>query len=268
MLSRLDITQNFMQDFQTDIKRDRIDLIDVLADIRLINVAEIKIIQEVVGFINANYQEHKSIISPAKVAALILNREDVPNLYATSFRGHNNQVLEFQNQFGIGGFKIKEKLVPWALDKVIRSGLPQSLHQDLTMAIDTSRSSTPLDDNDLLEVFATINLANVAEFQIIKEAVRCIKKHYPEAARQINLSDVCALVLNHDAVTSVYATSAEEYEELKETYVSKYQPQVNPIIRQIVEKIHTEGSEYSFSHDSLVAVNFQRRRRLTKLWNI
>ncbi|MDJ0593731.1 MAG: hypothetical protein QNJ72_27760 [Pleurocapsa sp. MO_226.B13] len=257
-----------MHDSLGEVNASQIDLIDVLADIRLINVTEIKIIQEVVGFIDANYQEHKSMIPSAKVAALILNRDEIPNLYATSFRGHNNQVLEFQNQFGICGFKIRENLVPWALDKVIRAGLSQNLQQDLTMAIDTSRSPTPLDDRNLLEILATIDLANVAEFQVIKEAVNCVNENYPQAARQINLSDVCALVLNHDAVTSLYATSAEEYDELKATYIAQHQPQVNQIIRQMIEKINQEGSEYSFSHDSLVAVNFQRRKKLTKFWNI
>ena len=251
-----------------EVQTNQIDLIDVLSDIRLINVTEIKIIQEVVGFIDVHYQEHKSLIPAAKVAALILNRDDIPNLYATSFRGHNNQVLEFQNQFGINGFKIKEKLVPWALDKVIRDGLPQSLNQDLAMAIDTSRSATPLDDEKLLEVLASINLANVAEFQVIKEAIRYVNSHYLEAARKINLSDVCALVLNHKVVTSLYATSEEEYNELKETYINEYQLQVNEVIGQMVEKIYSEGSEYSFSHDSLVAVNFQRRKKLTKFWHI
>ena len=257
-----------MQNYSGEVDTNQIDLIDVLADIRLINVAEIKIVQEVVGFIEANYQEHKSAISSAKVAALILNRDDVPNLYATSFRGHNNQVLEFQNQFGLGGFKIREQLVPWALEQVIRSGLPKSLHQDLAMAIDTSRSPTPLDDQNLLEVLATIDLANVVEFLVIKEAMRCVQEKYPQAARRVNLSDVCALVLNHKDVVSVYATSKEEYEQLKADYLEKHQSQLNQIIAQIVDKIYQEGSEYSFSHDSLVAVNFQRRKKLTKFWNI
>ena len=257
-----------MQDFTRGVQTDRVDLIDVLSDIRLINVTEIKIIQEVVGFIDVHYKEHKSMIPAAKVAALILNRDDIPNLYATSFRGHNNQVLEFQNQFGINGFKIKEKLVPWALDKVIRDGLPQSLNQDLAMAIDTSRSPTPLDDEKLLEILASINLANVAEFQVIKEAINCVNTNYPEAARKINLSDVCALVLNNEVVTSLYATSEEEYNELKDIYIAKYQLKVNEIIRKMVDKIYQEGSEYSFTHDSLVAVNFQRRKKLTKFWHI
>ena len=257
-----------MPDSIGKVKLSQIDLIDVLSDIRLINVTEIKIIQEVVSFIDTHYQEHKSIIPAAKVAALILNRDDVPNLYATSFRGHNNQVLEFQNQFGMNGFKIREKLVPWALDKVIRAGLPQSLNQDLSMAIDASRSPTPLDDENLLEVLATINLANVAEFQVIKEAVKYINTNYPEAVRKINLSDVCALVLNNKVVTSLYATSEEEYNQLKDTYIAEYQPKINEVVCKMVDKIHNEGSEYSFSHDSLVAVNFQRRKTLTKFWNI
>jgi hypothetical protein len=257
-----------MHDSLGEVQASQLDLIDVLADIRLINVTEIKIIQEVVSFIDAHYQEHKAMIPVAKVAALILNRDDIPHLYATSFRGHNNQVLEFQNQFGINGFKIREKLVPWALDQVIRAGLPQNLSQDLIMAIDTSRSPTPLDDQNLLEVLASINLANVAEFQVIKEAVQCVAINYPEAAKRINLSDVCALVLNHDVVTSLYATSAKEYEQLKTTYIDNYQSKIKQVIRQMVDKIYAEGSEYSFSHDSLISVNFQRRKKLTKFWNI
>ena len=257
-----------MPDFMGEVKINQIDLIDVLSDIRLINVTEIKIIQEVVSFIDANYQEHKSMISAAKVAALILNRDDVPNLYATSKRGHNNQVLEFQNQFGINGFKIKDKLVPWALDKVLREGLPQSLNQDLNMAIDTSINHASLDDEKLLEVLDSINLANVTEFQVIKEAVKYINTSHPEAARKINLSDVCALVLNHKVAASLYATSEEEYNQLQDTYIAEHQLKISEVVHQIVEKIHDEGSEYSFSHDSLVAVNFQRRKKLTKSWNI
>ena len=251
-----------------EIQVDQINLIDVLANVRIINISEIKIIQEVVSFIETHYKDCKSTISVAEVTALILNRDDIPNLYATSKRGHHNQILEFQNQFGINGFKIKEKLVPWALDKVIRSGLSQNLNQDLTQAIDVSKRSAPLNSESLLEIAASIDLANVVEFQVIKEAVNHINLKYSQAAKKINLSDVCALVLNHDDVISLYATSEAEYNKLQDTYIAKYQSQTNAIIHKMVEKIYHEGSEYSLSHDSLVAVNFQRRKKLAKFWNI
>ena len=172
-----------MQNYSGEVDTNRVDLIDVLADIRLINVAEIEIFQEAVSFIDANYQEHTSMIPPAKVAALILNREDIPNLYATSVRGYNNQVLEFQNQFGIGGFKVREQLVPWAIEQVMRSGLPKNLHEDLSMASKNIRKSSSLEDQYLLEAFANTDLANVVEFLIIKEAVRCIYTKYLQANR-------------------------------------------------------------------------------------
>lgn len=249
----------------------QIDLTDVLPDIRLINVSEIKIVQEVVEFIETNYKEHKGTISVAEVAALILNRDDVPNLYATSIRGHNNQVLEFQNLFGINNFKIRNKIVPWALDKLIRAGLSKSLNQDLnmaTMAVNEAKSSEQANDDNLLDILTSIDLANVTEFQAIQEAVRCINAKYPKAARRINLSDVCALVLNNEVVTSLYATSEAEYNKLKEVYITEYQSQVNEVVERIVTKIYDEGSQYSFSHDALLSVNFKRRNKISNSWNV
>ncbi|MEM8832118.1 MAG: hypothetical protein AAGE96_22615 [Cyanobacteria bacterium P01_G01_bin.19] len=257
-----------MHDSSEKTQTRQIDLTDVLPDIRLINVSEIKIVQEVVEFIETNYQEHKGAISVAEVAALILNRDDVPNLYATSIRGHNNQVLEFQNLFGINNFKIRSKIVPWALDKLIRAGLPKSLNQDLNMAVNEAKSPKQANDDNLLDILTSIDLANVTEFQVIQEAVRCINAKYPKAARRINLSDVCALVLNNEVVTSLYATSEAEYNKLKEVYIAEYQSQVNEVVKRVVTKIYDEGSQYSFSHDSLLSVNFKRRNKISNSWNV
>ncbi len=255
---------NFIQETQSG----KIDLINVLVDIRLTNVTEIKVLQEVVSFIDTHYQEHKVHIKAASVAALILNRQDIPNLYATSPRGYNNQVLEFQNQFGISGFKIREKLIPWAIDKIIRTRLSQNLHLDLTEAKDNQISQIAVDNQNFLEILANIDLANVTEFQVIEEAFNHIQQKFSGVAQQINLSDVCALVLNHKSVCSLYATTTEEYDKLKQIYLSEHQFQVNEIVHQMVEKVHSEGSELSLNHDSLIAVNFQRRKNVAQSWHL
>ena len=253
-----------MRNSMEEIQSGKIDLLDILVDIRLTNITEIKIVQEVLSSINAKYQKHHKVLQPATVAALILNRQEIPNLYATSSRGYNKQRLKFQNQYSV---LVREELLPWAIDKILMEKLPQNLQQDLSMAINSPKSQEQLDETDIFEVLANINLANVTEFQVIEEAFNYIYINYPGATGRINLSDVCALILNHKSVASLYATSAEEYEQLKQTYISQYQPQVKQIIHQMVAKVHAEGSEHSLSQDSLISVNHQRRKKLTKSWN-
>ncbi len=245
-----------------------INLWDILVDIRLTNVAEIKIIQEIVNYLNTQYQEHKTLINLATVAALILNRPDIPSLYATSSRGYNNQMLRFQNQFGIYGVKVREKLIPWAIEQILRQGLLQNLNQNSTLATKITQSQIPSQDKDILEILTQIDLINVTELQVIKATVNHIHLHYPEAVGRINLSDVCALILNHEALASAYATSFEEYNLLTQTqtYLSQHQPQVSKIVEQIVAKIHAEGLEPSLNLDSLLTANHQRRKKLTKSW--
>lgn len=257
-----------MNDFIQEKQTNEVDLMSILVDIRLTNITEIKILQEVVSFISAHYKEHQAQIKPAQVAASILNRQDIPNLYATSSRGYNNQVLEFQNQFGISGFKIREKLIPWAIDKILRAGLSADVYQDIERANISPIDTVEVDNENFLEILANINLANVSEFQVMKEASNYIYATYPESATKINLSDVCALILNHRSVCSLYATSAEEYEELRQVYLSEHQFQVNEIIYEMVEKVHGEHSKLSVSHDSLISVNFQRRKKIANSWNI
>ena len=257
-----------MNDFIRERQTNEVDLMSILVDIRLTNITEIKILQEVVSFIDVHYKEHQAQIKPALVAALILNRQDIPNLYATSSRGYNNQVLEFQNQFGISGFKIRERLIPWAIDKILRSGLSEDMYRDIVKAEKSSVDTIEVDNENFLEILANINLANVSEFQVMKEASNYIYETYPESAAKINLSDVCALILNHRSVCSLYATSAEEYEELRQVYLSEHQFQVNEIIYKVVEKVHGEHSKLAVNHDSLISVNFQRRKKLANSWNI
>ena len=257
-----------MVDSAIEKQNDKLDLMSILVDIRLTNITEIKVLQEVVSFIDTHYKEHKAQIKPPKVAAYILNRQDIPSLYATSFRGYNNQVLEFQNQFGISGYKIREKLIPWAIDKILRSGLSEEQYQDLERAHNNAIDTIEVDDLNFLEILANISLANVSEFQVMKEAASYIYATYPESAAKINLSDVCALILNHRSVCSLYATSAEEYEELRQVYLSEHQFQVNEIIREMAEKVHREETKLAISHDSLSAVNFQRRKKIVNTWNL
>lgn len=251
-----------------------IHLWDILVDIRLTNVAEIKIIQEIVNYLNTQYHEHKTLINLATVAALILNRPDIPSLYATSSRGYNNQILRFQNQFGIYGVKVREELIPWAIEQILRQGLLHNANQDLAIGkgvvspitTKTAESQMPSQDQDILGILTQIDLINVTELQVIKATVNHIHLHYPEAVGRINLSDVCALILNHEALASAYATSFEEYNLLTQTYLSQHQPQVNEIVEQMVSKVHAEGLEPAFSLDSIIAANHQRRKKLTKSW--
>ena len=234
--------------------------VDVLLNIRLTNVTEIKVIQEVISFIDTKCSLHKDKIYPASVAALILNSENLPSLYATSSRGYNNQRLKFQDQYGV---KVREELLPWAIDRVLKIESASLSLSETTINL-TQNASKKF---DIFEVLANIDLANVTEFQVIEEAFNHIRNNYPKAVGIINLSDVCALTLNHQDVPSFYATSASAYDRLKQTYKSQFQPQVSSIIQRVVAKVHAEGSEHSISQDSLISVNYQRRNRLTKSWN-
>ena len=256
-----------MSDLTQQKPSNEADFIDTLVDIRLTNITEIKILQEIVSFIETHYPEHKAQIKPARVAALILNRQDIPSLYATSPRGYKNQLLEFQNQFGISGFKIRKKLIPWAVDLSLRNGIPQNLSQDLVQAQDTMAKPVEIDAQNFLEFLSDVDLVNVTEFKVIQEAAAYIRVTYPEFVDRINLSDVCALILNHKSVCSLYATTAEEYARLKQVYILEHQFQVNEIVQQMVKKIYDEGSDTSVSHNSLLTVNFQKRKRIAQAWN-
>ena len=255
-----------MSDSTQNALSDGANFVDILVDIRLTNVTEVKVLQEIISFIDLHYREHKAQIKPEIVAALILNRQDIPSLYATSPRGYQNQLLEFQNQFGISGYKIKQKLIPWAVDRCLRASLSKNLAQGLEQAKEAQSKAVEVDAQNFLELLGEIDLANVTEFQVIKEAAEYIRAIYPELIDRINLSDVCALVLNHKSVCSLYATSAEEYQKLCQVYMLEHQFQVNEIVQQMVRKIHDEGSDLSISHNSLLAVNFQKRKRIAQAW--
>jgi hypothetical protein len=248
------------------ISNGNIDLADILINIRLTNVTEIKIIQEIINYLDTQYHQHKNLINIATIAALILNRPDIPSLYATSPRGYNNQMLRFQNQFGIYGVKVREELIPWAIEQILRQGLLQNLNQNSTLATKTTESQIPSQDKDILEILTQIDLINVTELEVIKATVSHIHFNYPEAVGRINLSDVCALILNHEIVSSFYATSPEECNLLTQTYLSQYQPQVNEIVEQMVAKVNAEGLEPHLSLDSIIAVNHQRRTKLTRAY--
>lgn len=240
--------------------QDTFDSVDVLLNIRLTNVTEIKVIQEVISYIDNKHLTEKAKIAPALVAALILNSPDIPSLYATSSRGYHNQRLKFQDRYGI---KVREELIPWAIARVLQTESASTSLQQLANDSDSNESQM----YDIFEVLVNIDLANVTEFQVIEEAFNHVKTDYAQAVGRINLSDVCALTLNHQDVLSLYATSANEYAQLKQAYKLKFQASVSSIIHKVVAKVHAEGSEHSVSQDSLIAVNYQRRNRLTKSWN-
>jgi hypothetical protein len=182
-------------------------------------------------------------------------------------------MLRFQNQFGIYGVTVREELIPWAIEEVLRKKLPQNLHPDIAngfatpsaIAIDSSHQVLSQNE-DILEILANLSLINVTEFQVIKATVNYIHLNYPQAVGRINLSDVCALILNHETVSSLYATSPEEYNLLTQTYLSQHQSQVNQIVEQMVAKVYSEGLEQPLNLNSLITANHQRRKKLTKSW--
>ena len=247
-----------MHDSLSKTTQNTINVFDVLLNIRLTNITEIKVIQEVISFIDSKYAADKDKISPAVVAASILNSQDLPSLYATSSRGYNNQRIKFQDQYGV---KVREELLPRAMELLKLEPSSVSFPQ-----IDRSNQN-PTKKSDIFEVLANINLANVTELQVIEEAFNYIKNNYEQAVGGINLSDVCALTLNDRNVPSFYATSAIEYERLKQKYKSEFQSQISSVLHSVVAKVYAEGSENSFSQDSLISLNYQRRNRLTKSWN-
>jgi hypothetical protein len=120
----------------------------------------------------------------------------------------------------------------------------------------------------MLEILANLNLINVTEFQVVKATVNYIHLNYPQAIGRINLSDIFALILNHETVSSLYATSPEEYNLLTQTYLSQHQSEVNQIVEQMVAKVYAEGLEQPLNLNSLITANHQRRKKLTKSWQI
>ena len=234
--------------------------------LKLINVAEIEVLQAVLLVINTQYFQERQYIEPALVCAVVLNHDRVPSLYATSPRGYLKQQKEFAKQ--CQDF-IRRKLLPKAVEEVVRQKRPRTLEQDVVMARNSAYKQTRIDSwrelkpnkqikagqSDIFSLLANLSLTNLIEGEVIADAHSHIQTDYKSASDRLDLSDVCALVLNHESVPAFYATNAREYNQYKQSYLSTYQPKVRRVIRQVVSQVNLEGSEHSFSVNATAAKN-------------
>ena len=249
---------------------------ELSSQLKLINVAEIEVLQAVLLVINTQYFQERQYIEPALVCASILNHERVPSLYATSARGYLKQQQEFVKS--CQDF-IKRKLLSRAIEEVLQQKRLRTLEQDVVMARNSAYRQTRIDSwreikpnkqiktgqSDIFSLLANLSLTNLIEGEVIADAYSHIQTDYQSASDRIDLSDVCALVLNHESVPALYATNAREYNQHKQSYLSTYQPKVRRVIRQVVNQVNLEGSEHSFSANATAAKN-QANTRNVKSW--
>lgn len=244
--------------------------------LKLINVAEIEILQAVLLTINTQYFKERQYIEPALVCALILNHDRVPSLYATSSRGYLKQQQEYNKKYKDN---IQARLLPQAVEEVLKQNRLRTLEQDVVMARNTAFKQNRIDSwreikqgqptkagtSDIFDLLANLSLTNLTEGEVIADAYSHIHTDYKTASDRLDLSDVCALVLNHESVPALYATNAKEYNQHKQSYLSTYQPKVRKVIRQVVKQVNLEGSEHSFAANATVAKN-QANMRNVKSW--
>ena len=237
--------------------------VELLNSIQLVNVTEIEVLQEVIFTIDTQYPQSKSNLEPALVCALLLNHPDVPSLYATSSRGYGKQQTEYRKRCQSN---IQKKLLPRAIEQVLQLNVPRTLVQDTVIVENSSirkilaqswraiegKERPKVGESDIFDVLANLSLTNLVEQEVIKDADSHIQTDYASNSDRINLSDVCALVLNHENIPKFYATNAKEYNQHKHTYLTQYQVKVRKIIRRIVKKVNLEGSEHSFSKNNMV----------------
>ena len=250
---------------------------DLASQLKLINIAEIEILQTVLLVINTQYSKDKQYIEPALVCALLLNHTQVPSLYATSPRGYLKQQKEYAKQCKD---IVTEKLLPRAIESVLKQNRLRTLEQDVVMARNSAFRQTRTDSwrelkhgesiagferSDIFDLLANLSLTNLIEGEVITDAHSHIQTDYLETCDRINLSDVCALVLNNENVPALYATNAKEYNQQKQSYISNYQSKVRRVIRQVVQQVNLEGSEHSFSANATAAKN-QANARNVKSW--
>lgn len=251
---------------------------ELSSQLKLINVAEIEILQAVLLTINTQYFKERQYIEPALVCALILNHELVPSLYATSHRGYLKQQQEYNKKYKDN---IQARLLPRAVEEVLQQNRLRTLKQDVVMARNTAFKQARLDSwrqikqgdkkpkktgqSDIFDLLANLSLTNLTEGEVIADAYSHIQNEYQNISKPIDLSDVCALVLNHENVPTLYATNAKEYNQHKQSYLSTYQPKVRKVIRQVVKQVNLEGSEHSFTANATVAKNQANARNL-KSW--
>ena len=252
--------------------------VEELADkLKLINVAEIEILQAVLLMINTQYFKDKQYLEPALVCAMLLNHNQVPSLYATSPRGYIKQQKEYSKQ---SKEVVSKKLLPWAIEEVLKQNRLRTLEQDVVMARNSASrqtrtnswreikhgESTKVGQSDIFDLLANLSLTNLIEGEVVADAYSHIQTDYAANCDRIDLSDVCALVLNHENVPALYATNAKEYNQQKQSYLSTYQTKVRKVIRQVVQQVNLEGSEHSFSTNATAAKN-QANARNVRSWN-
>lgn len=252
-----------MQDFVTD--KNLQAQADIVQQLHLINVAEIEILKEVLFVIDTKYLSAKRMIEPAAVCALILNDPDIPGFYATSTKGYFKQQSTYLKQYREN---ICQRLLSDAIEDVYRRNIPRTLHQDVVIANSTvlkkirSKSWRSLQSGEVIEtgefdcsrtgyadifdVLANLSLTNLIENEVIIDAHSHIYTDYQQHCDRISLSDVCALVLNHENVPAFYVTNAREYNQCRQGYLTQYQSKIRKVIRQTVSQVHREGSENSF----------------------
>ena len=250
---------------------------ELAGQLKLINVSEIEILQAVLLVINTQYFKDKQYLEPALVCALLLNHVQVPSLYATSSRGFLKQQKEY-----VKGYQenIHKNLLPKAINQVLEQNSLRTLEKDVVMSRNSAFKQTRTDSwreikhgksvqpetTDIFDLLANLSLTNLTEGEVIADAYSHIQTDYIETSDRIDLSDVCALVLNHESVPALYATNAKEYNQQKQSYVSNYQVKVRRVIRQIVSQVNREGSEHSFTAYATAAKN-QANARNVKSWD-
>ena len=250
---------------------------DIASQLKLINIAEIEILQTVLLVINTQYFKEKQYLEPALVCASILNSTQVPSLYATSPRGYLKQQKEYAKHCKE---VVTKKLLPKAIEEVLKQNRLRTLEQDVVMARNSASrqirtdawremkqvKSSKVGQSDIFDLLANLSLTNLTEGEVIADVYSHIQTDYSDSSDRIDLSDVCALVLNHENIPALYATNAKEYNQQKQSYLSNYQTKVRKVIRQIVKQVYLEGSENSFSANATVAKN-QANARNVKSWN-
>ncbi|MEL6439974.1 MAG: hypothetical protein AAFQ80_12055 [Cyanobacteria bacterium J06621_8] len=250
---------------------------ELSSQLKLINVAEIEILQAVLLVINTQYFADKQYLEPALVCALILNHNQIPSLYATSPRGYLKQQKEYQKKCQD---LMQDKLLTWAVEEVLQQHRPRTLEKDVVMARNSSfkqtrtnawreikhGKQTKVGRTDIFDLLANLSLTNLVEGEVIADAYSHIHTDYAANSDRINLSDVCALVLNNEQVPALYATNAKEYNHHKQSYLTTYQLKVRKVIRQVVSQVNLEGSEHSFSANATAAKN-QANVRNVQSWN-
>ena len=151
---------------------------ELSSQLKLINVAEIEILQAVLLVINTQYFKEKQYIEPALVCSLLLNHNQIPSLYATSPRGYLKQQKEYQKRCHE---LLQNKLLTWAIEEVLKQHRLRTLDKDVVMARNSSfkqtrtnswreikhGKQTKVSGSDIFDLLANLSLTNLIEGAVI-----------------------------------------------------------------------------------------------------